>query len=72
MKKSTLISGITIRAKHSIKMDRSEKQKRFGAERSMNFTKFLSEDALNKNNEDLRSLDEKDFLNKLITSESRK
>ncbi|CAD8079778.1 unnamed protein product [Paramecium primaurelia] len=72
MKKSTLISGITIRAKHSIKIDRSDKQKRFGAERSMNFTKYMSEEGLNKNNDDLRSLDEKDFLNKLITNESRK
>lgn len=38
----------------------------------MNFTKYMSEEGLNKNNDDLRSLDEKDFLNKLITNESRK
>ncbi|CAD8127987.1 unnamed protein product [Paramecium sonneborni] len=72
MKRSTLLQGITIRAKQSIKLDRSDKQKRFGMERSMNFTKFMSEDGLNKNNEDLRGLDEKDFLNKLIANESRK
>lgn len=72
MKKSTLISGITIRPKHSIKIDRSEKQKRFTAERSLNFTKFMSDDGLNKNNDDLRSLDEKDYLNKLIANESKK
>lgn len=32
----------------------------------------MSDDGFNKNNEDLRSYDEKDFLNKLIANESKK
>ncbi|CAD8108584.1 unnamed protein product [Paramecium primaurelia] len=77
IKRQTYVSGVTIRRKQSIKLDRTDKQSRkLQFEKSMVFTKFLSDEGVKASferlSDDQKNLDEKDLFNRLISQESKK